>query len=224
VRQRRHELDRRLGRTDNHNHQQSRIGEAATLVAWGEVLAAQEIVESVAARFANSDPGSPPPLWLGEAQGALLAPLEAAPRSGYAANRWLANVGLRAELQLARGEPQAALQTIDAALSQAAAAPARDSAAAAALHGLAARAALAQGQLETALQRAREAVAQAERVAREPRHSADVGEALLIQARIEQAAGRPDAQTARRAAEALRHGLGASHALTREAQALAATP
>ncbi len=277
VRQRRHELDRRLGRTENQNHLSSRIGEAATLLAWGEVLAAQEIVESVAARFAATDPASPRPLWLDEAQGTLLArlghaeraeallratarrarasgsgvyeqraqaalvrvliergqleeastllaPLEAAPRSGYAGNRWLANVAARASLQLAQGQAAAAQQTIDAALAQAEDPQVKHSAAAAALHCLAARAAIADRQLESALQRAREAVAVAEHVARDPSRSADVGEALLCLAHAEHAAGRPASETTRRAAEALRAGLGASHALTREALALASRP
>ena len=277
VRQRRHALDRRLGRTDNHNHLASRIGEAATLMAWGEVLAAQEIVESVAARFTATDPASPPPLWFDETQGALLArlghseraeallratasrartggsgvyvqraqaslvrvliergqldeastllvPLEAASRSGYAGNRWLANVAARASLQLAQGQTAAAQQTIDAALAQAQDPQVRNSAAAAELHCLAARAAVADKQPEAALQRAREAVAVAERVARDPARSADVGAALLCLARVAQAAGRPAAETARRAADALRVGLGAAHALTREALALASAP
>jgi serine/threonine protein kinase len=277
VRQRRHELDRRLGRTDNHNHLSSRIGEAATLLAWGEVLAAQQIVETVAARFAATDPASPPPMWFAEAQGALLArlghheraegllratverarasgsgvyaqraqaslvlvlidrgqldeanallrPLETAPRSGYAGNRWLANVGARATLQLAQGQTAAAQQTIDAALAQAQDPQVKHSAAAAVLHCLAARAAMADQQLETALQRAREAVAVAERVARDPARSADVGEALLCLARAEQAAGRPAAETARRAGVALRAGLGEAHAVTRQALALASAP
>ncbi len=276
VRQRRHELDRRLGRTDNHNHQQSRIGEAATLVAWGEVLAAQEIVESVAARFAGAN-AAPAPLWLDEARGsllarvgqsaraeallratleraraqgsdaygqraqaslvrvlidsgrldaaaALLAPLESAPRSAYAGNRALAHAGLRASLLLAQQQPQAALALIDAALAQADDPLVRQSTAASALHCLAARAALAQQQVEPALQRAREAVALAERVARDPARSADAGEARLCLARAEQAAGQPAADNARRAAEALRAGLGPTHALTREALALASPP
>ncbi len=274
VRQRLHALDRKLGRTENVNHLSSRIGEAATLVAWGEILAAQEIVESVAARFASANAASPAPLWLDENQGTLLArlghsaraeallratierarergsgvytqraqtslarvliergqldeasnllaPLESAPRRGYAGNQWLALVGLRASLRLAQGQPQAALQAIDAALAQVDDPQVKGSAAASALHCLAARAALAEQQVQPALQRAREALAIAERVARDPARSADVGEALLCLARAEQAAGRPPAESARRAAEALRAGLGASHALTREALALA---
>ena len=277
VRQRRHELDRRLGRTDNLNHLSSRIGEAATLLSWGEVLAAQQIVESVAVRFAATDPASPPPLWFDEACGTLLArlghseraeallrataerarasgsgvyvqraqaslvqvliergqldeaktlltPLEAAPRSGYAGNRWLANVVARVSLQLAQGQTLAAQQTIDAALAQTQDPQVKHSAAAAALHCLAARAAIADKQPETALLRARAAVAVAERVARDPARSADVGEAWLCLAHAEQAAGRPSAESARRAAEALRAGLGNAHARTAEALALASAP
>ncbi len=271
VRQRLHALDRRLGRTELHNHLASRIGEARLLLAWGEVRAAQEIADAVAARFPAT--GAPPPLWLGAMQArllarlgegeraqrlwrdvgtrarasgagpiasqadsgltelaidggrldeaqALLARVEAAPASGYGGSRREERALLHARLQLARGDAAAVAATVAQALAQ----PGPPSAARVALHTLDARAALAAGQPERALQRAGQAVALAERVARQPAHSADVGEALLVLARAEQAAGRPAAETARRAAEALRASLGASHALTRDALALAALP
>lgn len=64
----------------------------------------------------------------------------------------------------------------------------------------------------------------AESVARGPDTSADVGEALLLLAKAEIAQGRaPEAQPLlERAARCLTNGLGADHAMTREALALAA--
>ncbi len=75
VRQRRHRLDEKLGRTESNNHLSSRIGEAHLLLAWGEVLPALQIVDGVAARFAATRAESPPPLWLDGAQGLLLTRL-----------------------------------------------------------------------------------------------------------------------------------------------------
>jgi eukaryotic-like serine/threonine-protein kinase len=146
----------------------------------------------------------------------LLQSPQAVQEGSASGDRGVVLAGLQALLRLARGERDAA-RDLDALLApDVPPSPAR----AAALR-IAARAALAQQQLEPALRRAREAVAMSERVAREPTRSADVGEALLVLARALQAAGRSAAETARRAAEALHAGLGASHALTREAVALA---
>jgi serine/threonine-protein kinase len=153
-----------------------------------------------------------------DAAGTLLERIDAAPPTSYIGDRRLDRVVLRASLHLARGNAASVPALVEIALAQ----PGPASAARVALLNLDARAALAMGQRERALQRAGEAVAVAERVAREPRHSADCGEALLGLAQAERALGRPAAATARRAAEALTHGLGATHALTREALALAA--
>jgi hypothetical protein len=64
----------------------------------------------------------------------------------------------------------------------------------------------------------------AERVARAPTRSADVGEALLLQAKAQRAAGSDGRDSAARAAPILALSLGADHALAREAQALSSTP
>ncbi len=153
---------------------------------------------------------------------ALLARLQApaAVQEGSTrGERAIALAGLQTMLRSTRGERGAANELEAMLAADAPPSPAR----ATALR-IAAQAALADEQPQLALQRAREAVAMAERVAREPARSADVGEALLVLARVEQAAGRPASESARRAGVALRAGLGESHALTREALALAATP
>jgi eukaryotic-like serine/threonine-protein kinase len=133
--------------------------------------------------------------------------------------RGLVLAGLQTELRLARGERGAARE-LEAALQ----ADARPSPARAIALRIAARAALAEGNVAHALPLARESVVVAERVARDPAHSAEVGESLLWLARAEQAGGGASADTARRAAEALRSGLGPTHPLTREAFALAPPP
>ena len=87
------------------------------------------------------------------------------------------------------------------------------------LSELAARAALALGRSAEAEQFAHQALSIAEAVARGPDTSADVGEALLLLAKAEIAQGRAtEAQPLlERAARCLTNGLGADHALTREA-------
>jgi eukaryotic-like serine/threonine-protein kinase len=272
-----HQLDARLGRSDSLNHLRSRGREAQLLMAWGEVLAARDIVDQARLHFASRSGGAgePAPVWLDRVHGELLARLgelpqaEALLRSAadrarsrgsavYAlpaeiallrllidsrrvdeaqtlltrlqtpqaqqegstrGERGLELAGLHVALRLARGERGAARE-LEAALPPGApATPAR----AGALR-LAARAALHDGDVAHALRLARESVALAERVARDPARSAEVGESLLQLARAEQASGGMAADTARRAAEALRAGLGPAHALTREALALASPP
>ena len=126
-------------------------------------------------------------------------------------------------LELRRGNPLAALQKANASL----AAMAGDT------HGehldedlsldLAARASLALGRPADAERFARRSLAVAEAVARGPDTSADVGEALLLLAKAEIAQRQiTEAQPLlERAARCLTNGLGADHALTREALALA---
>ena len=75
----------------------------------------------------------------------------------------------------------------------------------------------------TALSRASDALAVASRVARDPRRSADAGDAALLRARAHLALGhdaeaRQDVELAQ---AALGTGLGPGHALTAEANALA---
>jgi len=155
---------------------------------------------------------------LDEAQEVLLQ-VEAAPTGGGGAERRLMLAGLRASLQLARGDAVGASRSAEAGLAKAAA----PSSARAALLRVATRAALDEGDAGRALRHARDAVAAAEAVARDPARSAEVGEGLLWLARAERASGQPGADSARRAAEALRLGLGESHPLTRQALALGST-
>jgi serine/threonine protein kinase len=131
---------------------------------------------------------------------------------------------LRGLLALRRGDPAAALNSAKAALAaigtpaKANGREARDSL------ELAANATLALGRPVDAEHFAREELHIAEQVARGPDTSADVGEALLLLAKAEIAQGR--AAEARplleRAVHCLTNGLGADHALTREALALVA--
>ncbi len=80
------------------------------------------------------------------------------------------------------------------------------------------------GQLNEAEQFSAAALRIAENIARDPRQSADVGEALYVLASVKRARG--DATTAQsyaeRAVEALSNSLGQEHRLTRDAQSLRA--
>jgi serine/threonine protein kinase len=130
---------------------------------------------------------------------------------------------LRGLLELRRGEPAAALNSANAALT-AIGAPAKGKGREArASFELAANAALALGRSVDAENFAREELHLAEAVARGPDTSADVGEALLLLAKAEIAQGRAtEAQPLlERATRCLTNSLGADHALTREALALA---
>jgi hypothetical protein len=71
---------------------------------------------------------------------------------------------------------------------------------------------------------AQQAVELAQRLARDPTHSADVGESLLLLAQAQQHLGDRVAcgPTARRATAALEYGLGTQHALTQAARGLCA--
>jgi tetratricopeptide (TPR) repeat protein len=127
---------------------------------------------------------------------------------------------VRAEMALAQGRPQTAQDWIDR----------RGPGGASAdtplvrlrLNRAAALIALARGENAAAEARAAEALRLAEGVARDDGASADVGEALLLRARARLAQG--DAAQARalleRALPSLANGLGAEHALTREARDL----
>ena len=127
---------------------------------------------------------------------------------------------LRGQLALRRGDPSAALQSADAALSAIESGPNKG-------RGLdergslnlAARAELALGQADAAEKFARRSLATAEATARGPDTSAYVGEALLLLAQAEIAQGRSsEAQPVlERAARCLTNGLGVDHPLTREA-------
>jgi eukaryotic-like serine/threonine-protein kinase len=88
----------------------------------------------------------------------------------------------------------------------------------------AAQAHLAAGHAGSAATAASAAFDASRRVARTPEASADVGEALLLLARAQRAAGSGGRDSAARAAPILARALGAEHALAREAQALASMP
>ncbi len=130
---------------------------------------------------------------------------------------------LRGLLALRRADPVAALNCANAALTAIGAESKGKVLEAYASFKLAANAALALGRFADAEHFAHEELHLTEAVARGPDTSADVGEALLILAKAEIAQGRAtEAQSLlERAARCLTNGLGADHALTREALALA---
>jgi serine/threonine protein kinase len=130
---------------------------------------------------------------------------------------------LRGLLELQRGDPAAALRSANASLAATGVPADGKSREARATLDLAAGAALALGRPVDAEQFAHQALGMAEAVARGPDTSADVGEALLLLAKAEIAQGRTaEAQPLlERAARCLSNGLGADHALSREALALA---
>ena len=88
----------------------------------------------------------------------------------------------------------------------------------------AARIYMAKGKLPQAESFARDALRISEGIARDPAQSADVGEAALVLAMVQQARGDRGAARASvdRSLEALGNGLGSDHPLTREAAALQA--
>ena len=153
----------------------------------------------------------------------LLAQLEAAPELRI--DQQLALATARAHLALKRAEPAAAAEVIHAVLADIGYPGVRESAALGAALRLGSRAQIARSNRVHALQMAQAAVSVSERVARDPSHSADVGEALLLLAQAQHMWARREdaAANARRAHRALAHGLGDEHRLTREALELAET-
>ncbi len=131
---------------------------------------------------------------------------------------------LRGVLELKRGEPAAALRSAKASLAAMAGGANGKPLDERTSLNLAARAALASGRSAEGERFARQLLGVAEAVARGPDTSADVGEALLLLGQAEIAQGRAaEAQPLlERAARCLTNGLGADHAMTREALALAA--
>jgi eukaryotic-like serine/threonine-protein kinase len=130
---------------------------------------------------------------------------------------------LRGLLELHLTDPAAALQQAKASLAEMGAPSQGTSRNARASLDLAAAAALALGRAAEAESFAREALQIAEAAARGADTSADVGEALLLLAKAEIEEGRAaEAQGAlERAARCLTNGLGAEHALSREALTMA---
>jgi hypothetical protein len=130
---------------------------------------------------------------------------------------------LRGLLELQRADPAAALQSANASLAAIIGGARTKTLEKRASLTLAARAALASGRSRDGEHFARQLLVTAESVARGPDTSADVGEALLLLAKAEIAQGRAaEAQPLlERAARCLTNGLGADHAMTREALELA---
>jgi serine/threonine protein kinase len=128
---------------------------------------------------------------------------------------------LRGLLELKRGDAAAALQSANVSLAAMAGSANGKPLDVHASLNLAARAALASGRPADGEHLARQMLDVAESVARGPDTSADVGEALLLLAEAEIAQGRAtEAQPLlERATRCLTNGLGADHALTREALA-----
>jgi serine/threonine protein kinase len=124
---------------------------------------------------------------------------------------------LRGQLQLGRGEAEAALQSANASL--AANREAENGRDARASLNLAARASLVLGKPEDAEKFAQQALKIAEAVARGPDTSADVGEALLLVAQAKIAEGHPTEARflLERSARCLTNGFGAHHPRTEEA-------
>jgi eukaryotic-like serine/threonine-protein kinase len=130
---------------------------------------------------------------------------------------------LHAQVSLRRGDFAAALQSANASLDAIGAEARPTSRNARASLNLASAAATGLGQPADGERYAREALSIAQSVSRGTDTSADVGEAILLLAKAEVAQGRPaEAQPLfERAARCLTNGLGAQHALSREAKGLA---
>ncbi|MEO8925396.1 MAG: hypothetical protein ABI330_21690, partial [Caldimonas sp.] len=142
----------------------------------------------------------------------------------HLSNHYLANTvdAVEAQLLLAQGAGAQAERRIGQELARIDALASSDERPRAATLRIGARIALAVGDTALAEKRASAAVASASRLTRDPAHSADVGEGLLLLAQAQQAAGqrRSAVASARRAAISLTAGLSASHPLTRQAVAL----
>jgi len=128
----------------------------------------------------------------------------------------------QAEIELLQGNIEQARSSIDASLAefgypQAAPAPFLSAALTTAAQVYAKA-----GQLEQAESFALAALRLSESIAREPRQSADVGEALLVVASVKRTRGDKSAAAdyARRSVEALSNSLGQQHRLTRDADEL----
>src|SRR5688572_1032042 len=130
----------------------------------------------------------------------------------------------RAEIELARKRANEAGELIDTSLELFGYPAASGGLGLTAALVAATRIYAAKGQLPQAESFARDALRISEGIARDPAQSADVGEAALVLASLQQAKG--DGAAARasvdRSLEALGNGLGAEHPLTREAAALQA--
>jgi serine/threonine-protein kinase len=128
----------------------------------------------------------------------------------------------RCDMSLARGQPDAALEGLNQVLVRLGYPQRRDGAGLGSAQHMGARVHLARGDGAAAERAAAESETIAKRVARDPRKSADVGQAQYLRARALALKGESDA--ARKelpsAITALEYGFGAEHPETREARAL----
>jgi serine/threonine-protein kinase len=154
----------------------------------------------------------------------MLMAVEAAPPPEQSRYTRVTLATVLASLLLAQGKAEQAREQIEHELERIGPATMRNSVPRATALRVAARIHAATGDPARALQAAREAVAASEQVARDPAHSADVGEALLLLAQAQQRSGERAlcVSTAQRAASSLASGLGENHRLTRAARALSA--
>ena len=130
----------------------------------------------------------------------------------------------RAEIELARRRVNEAREMIDASLAQFGYPAVSNALGLTAALTAATRIYLAQNRLPEAESFAAAALRISEAIARDPAQSADVGEAALVLAALQQAKGDRTAarSSADRSVEALTNGLGSGHTVTREATALQA--
>jgi eukaryotic-like serine/threonine-protein kinase len=265
----------KVGRDGTTDYFASRRMEARILIAWGEYVQAQKIIDDIAPRLRDAGGLNTPPVWLlitqgvlqrraGDLVGAEQSLRPAAERARAQGSFYLAKpaevalvqvlidqrrpeeaasllasiqdvrdhradrpavlANLRAQLLFEKGDVADALHLLQAQLNPASRLPVKPTAALCTTHQLYTRFQLALPNPSAAMRSATEAVAFCRRVARNPPHSAEVGEALLLLARARIGSGAPPEQVAaiaRQAQQALRHGLGDQHRATREAAVLA---
>ena len=158
-----------------------------------------------------------------EAAEQLLARVEA--KRPPARGRYLVNTPatVRASLRLAEGKTADAVRVIEEELARMQKTPGESAVVVASALRVAAKVYLAADDAQRARAFATNALASAERTARDPAHSAHVGEALLLLAQAQRALGKPAeaSLTAKRATVSLLNALGEEHELTRTARALA---
>ena len=142
-----------------------------------------------------------------------------------ARGRYLVNTPatVRATLRLAEGKTRDAVRVIEEELARMHKTPGESAVVVASALRVAAKVYLAADDAQRARAFATDALASSERTARDPAHSAHVGEALLLLAQAQRALGnRTEAVlTAKRATVSLLNALGEKHELTRTARTLA---
>jgi hypothetical protein len=130
----------------------------------------------------------------------------------------------RADMQLAQGRPEAALEGVEQVLAKLGYPQRRDAPGLGSALHMAARVHVARGDGPAAERVAAESAAIATSVARDPRKSADVGQARRLRARALILKGEVDAARLELAIalESLEHGFGDDHPETKEVRALMA--